>query len=582
MSLARHTPTLGLVLALGCSVLPGTDPDRTRGVPDDATTSQSGDERAVVCDTGAALLDLLNHPTTTAGVLQVIGLHSRAASELVAWRNGDDGIPGTTDDRWFTNLVDVDAVPQVGEVAMAQIDAHAKRLCPIVVMSPQSYADSHIQLAIDAIERAEYSVDIAMYSFRDDGVMSAIQGALDRDLPVRVVYHGAADDRRDPAGTRSAALEDMGAEVRWINKIMHHKFALIDGPHAHPYEAWRATVVTGSGNWSWSAATLFDENTVSLTGDPRLGLALQQEFNLLWENGRPVEWNEDIAEVPVITLTDEEVGAAPGSVVGLTSANFETYVSSRYGPTFTAIDGSRAVVDMLVGLISQADSTIDIASGHLRFKPVLDALIAQQVARPDLQIRVYLDGQEYTSEGYFESELEDYADCVELATTGEALTACEDEGAHYGYALHKAGIPIRYKYGSYRWDYRYAIQMHHKYMLIDGSMVASGSYNISPNAEYGTLENLVVYSAARYPELVQAFSANFEHIWETGRTEDLYGSLMNEIVSGTESTFPIVFEPMALSWDEVSALKNTIDAHCPEIDSWEYRSYPSSHKVCER
>jgi len=465
---------------------------------------------------------------------------------------------------------------------MAQLAAHADRLCPNVVMSPQNYADSHIQLAIDAIGLAQHSIDIAMYSFRDDGVMSAIQEAVGRGLPVRVVYHGAAEDRKDPADTRSAELEDMGVEVRWINKIMHHKFVLIDGPHAHPFEAWRATLVTGSGNWSWSAATKYDENTVSVTGDARLNLAMQREFNLLWDNGRPVEWNEDIAEVPVISLTDEELAQAPGSEVALTSANFRTYISERYGPTFSIEDGEHHAMDVVVGLIEQADQSIDIASGHLRLKPVADALIERKLARPDLEIRVYLDGQEYTSEWYFNYEVEAYISCLNHATTLEDEAACENIGAHFGYALHTAGIPLRYKYYAYRWDYRYAVQMHHKYLIIDGSTVASGSYNISPNAEYGTIENLVVYSAARYPELVASFSDNFDLIWETGRAEGLYEDLIHEIVDGTDETFPIVFSSMALSWDEVSALKTAIADHCPDIDSWQFRGSPSSHQECTR
>ncbi len=203
----RKIPLVGLGLWLGCGGLQEDDEGIARTAPD-ASASQSGDERALVCDSGRALLDLLNHPTTTSGVLQVIGVHSRAATEITAWRDGQDGIAGTIDDQWFTSLLDIDSVDQVGEVAMAQLDAHAKRLCPAVVMSPKDYSESHIQLAIDAINGAAHSVDIAMYSFSDDGVMTAIQGAIDRGLPVRIIYHGASEDRRDPAGTRSADLED--------------------------------------------------------------------------------------------------------------------------------------------------------------------------------------------------------------------------------------------------------------------------------------------------------------------------------------------------------------------------------------
>ena len=46
--------------------------------------------------------------------------------------------------------------------------------------------------------------------------------------------------------------------------------------------------------------------------------------------------------------------------------------------------------------------------------------------------------------------------------------------------------------------------------------------------------------------------------------------------------FPIVFDSMALTWPEVSALKQAIWENCPDINSWQYRSSPQSHTTCER
>ena len=447
-----------------------------------------------------------------------------------------------------------------------------------VIFSPQPYADSHLARTAALIDGAEVSIDLAMYSFRDSGVLEAIGRARERGVSVRAILESAHQDHDDAEGTKSGQLEEMGAEVRWVNKIMHHKFAIIDGPRTDAAAAATGTLVTGSANWSYSAGTRYDENTVILQGDERLMLAFQQEYELLWDNSRLVEWRDDIPEVDVTPITDDQVDSAQGSDAVFTTANFTTYVSEAYGPTFKTVSGSGEVREALAQLISEADESIWIASGHLRSRQITDALLAAQAAHPDLDVKVYLDAQEYVSDGYYGDEIDDYMACVEAASTTTQAQKCEDRGLHFGWAVADAGIDLRYKYYSYRWHYSYAVQMHHKYVVIDGETVASGSYNMSNNAELGTVENMVFYEATDYPELVAGFVANFESIWQTGTGDEL-DTLMAQVTSG--SSFPIVFPSMALEHDQVSALKQAIYDNCPDINSDDYKSSPQSHMTCE-
>ncbi len=447
-----------------------------------------------------------------------------------------------------------------------------------VIMSPQPYEDSHLARTAELIDGAQVSIDLAMYSFRDNGVMEAIERARERGVVVRAILEAAHHDRNDPEGTKSAQLEEMGAEVRWVNKIMHHKFAIIDGPQTDPAQAATATLVTGSANWSYSAGTKYDENTVIVRGDQRLILAFQQEYELLWDNGRLLEWNEDIAPVETIEITDAMIDDATGSDAVFTTENMTTYVSS-YGPTFRTVSGSGAVRNEIAHLIDGAQESIWIASGHLRSRQITDALLHAWQSNPDLDIRVYLDGQEYVSDGYHAGEVEDYTECMAEASTDTQVNNCLDDGLHFGWTLAEAGVDLRYKYYAYRWHYSYAPQMHHKYMIVDGGVVAAGSYNFSNNAEHDTVENLVIYDGATYPQLVDDFEANFSAIWETG-TDGQLEELMAQVTSG--ESFPIVFESMALSHDQVSALKSAIYENCPDINSDEYKSSPQGHQVCEK
>ena len=450
-----------------------------------------------------------------------------------------------------------------------------------VFFSPTDVPDSHLQATVDAIDAATTSLDVAMYSFSYGPLMDALQAAQDRGVSIRVITNDAAKHRKRPEGTRSAALEDMGIEVRWINKIQHHKYVLIDGPRTDLAAASTATLITGSGNWSWSAATKYDENTVLIQGDAALTLEFQKEFNHLWDNSRDVVWNEDIAAIGHAAISESSIDAASGDAEAvMTSDNFTTYESATYGPTFK-LDADLGVArDSIAHLIENAQSSVWIASGHLRSRQITDAILKAWDDNPTLDLRVYLDGQEYVGDWKHSQEVDGFEECMTEAAGHPAdQRDCRDKGLHFGWDLAAAGVDLRYKHYSYRWHYATAKQLHHKYVIVDGQTVASGSYNYSNNAEHQTMENVVVYDAADYPELVSAFVGNFDSIWGTGRTG--YGALMNTI-ENTADDVPLVYDAMALSHDELGALKTAIRAACPQVDDEEWRANAATLTSCPR
>ena len=78
-----------------------------------------------------ALLNFLNdYPNTTFQRLDVeCGLRSNAAANLIAHRDGPDGVPGTQDDDQFHRGAEVDAVAQVGPATLGQLQACAESFC---------------------------------------------------------------------------------------------------------------------------------------------------------------------------------------------------------------------------------------------------------------------------------------------------------------------------------------------------------------------------------------------------------------------------------------------------------------------
>ena len=552
---------------------------------DDGYTAGKADGTAFTeCETNA-MLTFVNDGATTLDVLKNAGVHSRASQNIIGYRSGADEQFGTDDDVSFGDVQQLDDVYYVGPAAFRQLAAHIASRCEVtgsieVIFSPTSFEESHLARIIELIDGAQYSIDIAMYSFRDQRLLPPLERALARGVSIRLIFESANQDRRDPEGTMSERFELLGIDVRWINRVMHHKFALIDGPRESLASAETARLVTGSGNWSSSAATKYDENTLIINGNVELILSFQQEFNHLWENSRPLDINTDLSYFTSMAISDDQIEDNASVDVLFTSANFDTYVSSQHGPTFSVIRGENEVSDRLVELIEGATTSIDIASGHLRLRPVVEALIALHERNPDVAIRLYLDGQEYISNWSHENQLEELAECLEAAGDSETRRQdCTDRGFLFGYAAALAGLSVRYQYYSYRWHYSYAVQMHHKYLIIDGRILATGSYNLSDNAEHNTMENIVILDGAAYPDLVNAYATNFEQIWTTGESEQLYEQLVQQIETANDG-FPIVFEPMALDWDQVTALKDLIRDRCPQINSAEFRNSPQSHRWC--
>lgn len=535
-----------------------------------------------------ALLDWVNQDATNEEALKNSGVHTRAARNIVDYKAGKDGALGTNDDRAIEDMDQLDAIPYVGPVALEQLaaGAEANNSCSLgadfdVIFSPQPSNATHLVRVAKLIDEAQYSLDIAMYSYSDNGIRDAIARAILRGVDVRMIFEKANEDKSSPEGTASARLEELGVDVRYVNKIMHHKFVIVDGPRDYASRAHTASIASGSANWSSSAGTRYDENTVFVTGSAELALRFQREFNLLWHHSRDFAVGEQTDPVmSTLEITDEIIPEDPDVGAVFTSSNFKTTVSSRYGNTFSRVRGLDTVSNYIVAQIGSATDSIKIASGHLRSRPVAEALIAKRESSPEVDIQVYLDGQEYISQYWAAKQQRDLDDClVEAGDSQPKREDCIDKGFYFGLALHEAGIDVRYKYYSYRWHYRTAPQMHHKYIIIDSDTVIQGSYNLSDNAEHNTMENMATFSGANAKGLVAAYEANFDAMWVTGEQEGLYNDLISEIESA-EDEIPIIFDAMALDWDQVTRLKDLIYDRCPAINSDEIRENPDRHYTC--
>ncbi len=537
------------------------------------------------------VLALVNDPAMTQAALKAdAGLTSKVAKNIVTRRDGADAKAGTADDNTFDTLAELDAVPFVGPVTLNALleAARDKGLIPTkgsaqidVMFSPLPAAESHNARVAKLITEAKESVDIAIYSYSDAGIAAALRGAKARGVKIRFLFETANEDKgiTDPAArasSKSGRIEADGIDVRYVNKILHHKFLIVDGPRDDKARAETAKIAMGSANWSGTAATVFDENTLFIQNSAELSAKYQQEFDALWVGSRDFVGPATAQLRSTANITAADVADEAGLDVLFTRVNMKA--GGADGATWSTDKASTKVADKWVAAIQNAQTSIHIASGHMRLKPVAEALIAKHAADPSVDIKVYLDQQEYISFSGDKFQKQAVADCEASATTPTAVRNCSEKDFLWSKSLVDAGIEVRFKSFAYRWDHSYAAQMHSKYMVIDGNQLISGSYNLSMNSEHSTFENALHLTGPQFKPLIQKFEDNFSDILVTG--DGLLDALRTKI--STAPTFPIVFDSMALSWSEFDQLRVLIRQNCPAIDSPEFRSNPSAHRTCTR
>jgi phosphatidylserine/phosphatidylglycerophosphate/cardiolipin synthase-like enzyme len=583
---ARSFLPLIFALLVGPASLAACTADTEDGTTGDDANFTEGSNEA------KAILALVNMTSVNADELvREARITTSAAKNIIAHRDGADAQPGTDDDDVFDNLAELDAVRDVGPSTLAKLYDYAKRkgLVPgsgggeggqkvDVIFSPQATESSHLARIAREIDSAQSSIDIAIYSYSDANLTARIQAAVQRGVKVRFIYEaGSADSRAaNPAQTTSARVENAGADVRYVNKVMHHKLVIIDGPRDDLSKAGATKLVAGSANFANSAATRFDENTLFISSAPALALKFQREFDLMWTHSKDFVAKPYTQDLSTALIPDSAIPASPDFDVFFSSHNFS--ISSN-GTTFTSSSANH-VADALVDAIRNAQTSIHLASAHLRSRPVAEALLAKHQASPDVDIRVYLDNQEYVSKTAHNAQVDALNACLTRATSDSQRSQCTDKGFLFGYQLDQGGIDVRYKFYAYRWDHSYAPQMHHKYMIVDGKTLFSGSYNLSDNAEHGTFENMMVFRGAENAALVSSFEGNFEKMWATGRTDNRLDALLQRVEN--DITIPIVFDAMALSHGEITNLKFKIRTNCAAVDSPEFRQNASGRTTCTR
>lgn len=390
--------------------------------------------------------------------------------------------------------------------------------------------------------KAEKTIDLSIYTFSSGEIKKLLIKKAQEGVAIKIIINDGSNDK---VKSFVKELHDAGVVVRTTGKINHHKFAIVDSQ----------TFINSSGNISGSPrARSYDENMVVCDSCPDLKNSFQEEFDALLRFSNPV-LGDDFNPAPSSLEKKSPINENRENAL-YTSANFRPYLrSGKIGIKVPREikNGLGAVEAELVSVIDEARKTIHVATGHFRSLSLYEALV--RARQRGLKVQLVLDSQEHISSYKQKQENSKVQKCMEK---GKTKGQCYASGVHFSRMADQEGIDVRYKIYGYRFHFPYAKQMHHKYLVIDGRTVYSGSYNWSNNAEFETLENVAIYDDR---EVAEAFLENFNSILS-------YGEGFEKKLSGVKNakrSLPLVFDPITLNTDEVDQLKSAARKKCKNL-----------------
>ncbi|WP_276352628.1 phospholipase D-like domain-containing protein [Cohnella caldifontis] len=173
------------------------------------------------------------------------------------------------------------ALPAVLALALASCSAEAAQRGQADSANAEWTFDGKEQqkLLIDVIGSAKSTLDIAIYSLTEPGIVAAIRDAEKRGVSVRIIT-----DRQQAGGkTQTEALKLLGSagipiKINKHSGLMHLKMTIADSKVG----------TTGSFNYSKSAMNENDEILMAVR-DERAARSFAQQFESMWNDAKRFE-----------------------------------------------------------------------------------------------------------------------------------------------------------------------------------------------------------------------------------------------------------------------------------------------------
>jgi phosphatidylserine/phosphatidylglycerophosphate/cardiolipin synthase-like enzyme len=369
-------------------------------------------------------------------------------------------------------------------------------------------------LLVKAIDASRDSIRIGMYEFTLEKVMDALRRAKKRPgMKIEIVldeshlYTRGLDHTGRPKkpSLQIQALVDEGFDVLTLKGeaggIQHNKFAVFDGKVAE----------FGSYNWADTAENYHYENLIFTDKAQRIAYYTKY-FQYLRDLAKPVD-QEKLEQV--LSRTDDagmegEYGSDSSIIEGIgtdgargheTGEEAATERTSKFPPPPEDPDRSvtlngesfpqqlfspgGGIEAALVEAVKAAKESIEVAMFGFYSKVVAQAIVAAHEANPDLKIHVVMD----------QSQARNKYSTVDKLFLAHGIDVKLNGGPN------PHGDPMFEK-------------MHNKFMIIDGKLLETGSFNYSPTAENKSFENANFFNdIEKIAAYVWFFAQIYQNSW---------------------------------------------------------------------
>lgn len=384
------------------------------------------------------------------------------------------------------------------------------------------------QAAVNAIESAQTTVDVAVHELRLPRIAAALAERQQAGVQVRVILENTYSRPWSPVPAAEVARLDIrgrsqyqefyqlvdrnsderisqeeikqgdaltilkNAGIPWIDDtadgsagsgLMHHKFLVVDG----------RTVIVTSANFTPSdihgdfgfLGSRGNPNALLKINSPELASSFTQEFNLMWGDGP---------------------GKKPDSKFGVQkpfrpAQQFKlekTTIALQFSPTSRTIPWEESVNGLIGKTLNRATASVDLAL--FVFSEQFLSTVLEARHQQGVEVRSLIE-PDYAYKSYSEG----------LDMLGVALAQSDQVGSS-GYC--------RYEVGNTPWQQPIKTvgvaqlpqgdRLHHKFGIVDRQTVIVGSHNWSEAADQNNDENLLVIDS---PVVAAHFVREFERLY---------------------------------------------------------------------
>jgi len=367
----------------------------------------------------------------------------------------------------------------------AQETAINRNMEGMVYFNNEFQRNQFLQTISQAIEEAEESIEIAMYSFNLETIRDKIYEADKKGIEITLILDIDKSEQHDavfidiPNGIQRI---DAGKSTKESNPNMHHKFIIVDRNTS------QQKLITGSLNWT-TLQESFDPSFLFVTTDTDIIEAYGFEFDLLKQNINGTK-----------KLRNKEYKPWLKNII-----YNDCFLDVWFSPGFQ----SNTINQRIIDLIESAEENVEIIIWQATDKNISQAIVKK--ARKGLSIKIITEDFNFWEQNsifpYLMSQKNKYhLDNLEIINDVWHTIDLKDK------------IPKEFgeTFNSF---------IHHHTLIVDGQIVVFGTNNWSNQAAFKNDEDIIITDNKN---IVNEFRKTFAFHYQELRNKELSAQIIGQ------------------------------------------------------